>query len=94
MENKYISVLFFTDKEDNTKGGILGVEEANNFGTISLREKINKDVGALLDIENVDFDDFASITEVDYNNFIDNLSKRKDCEFLDYEFYWEYLEVF
>lgn len=91
---KTINVLFFTEKEDNTKGGILGVRDASTFGSIALKERISKEIGYVLDIENFDFNDVQSpLTKDEYDAMIDNISKRNDGEILNYEFYWEYLDV-
>lgn len=86
-----ISVLFFTETEDNTKGAIIAVDDISKFSTKKLKEKIKKEVGCVLDYPNLDFDEY--ITKEDFDNLIDSLSERHDGHFLDYEFYWEYVEV-
>ena len=90
MEKK-IYLLSFVEQEDNTKGSILAVIDVKSFGTNGLKEKIKKEVGYVLDIENIDFD---AVSEDDFNSLIDYLSKKVDGEFLDYEFYWEEVETF
>ena len=68
---KTINVLFFTEKEDNTKGGILGVRDARTFGSIALKERISKEIGHVLDIDNFDFNDIQSpLTKDEYESII------------------------
>jgi len=91
---KTINVLFFTEKEDNTKGAILGVRDASTFGSIALKERISKEIGYVLDIENFDFNDVQSpLTKDEYDAMIYNISKRNEGEILNYEFYWEFVDV-
>lgn len=86
---KTISVLFFINRLDNTKGAILAVEDFHAIVWVDLFHRLEKEIGSIIGEYDED-DDY----DYDYGQAIDDMSMRKDVKFKEYEFFWEYVDVF
>ena len=83
---KTISVLFFVNTLNNTKGAILAVEDFNAIVWVDLFHRLEKEIGSI--IGEYDEDD-----DYDFGQAVDDMSMRKDAKFKEYEFFWEYVDV-
>ena len=88
-----IEVLFFTETEDNVKDAILAVKDKKQFGTEELTNAIREEVGNIVHIEEEDFEDDYIPSEEEWEEVINKLSCGLPADWLDYEFYYETIQL-
>lgn len=90
---KEIEILCFTETEDNIKDCILAVEDKSKFNTEELAAAIREEVGSIVSIEEEDWDDEYSPSKEEWEEVINKLSCGLPADWLDYEFYYETIQL-
>lgn len=90
MVTHSIRALMFLDVETGYKGILFAVGDDLLMDTVEYKEKVREQVGYLVDIKNIDDEDFLQ----DFERVIDRLSKGQDASFMDWHISYKETELF